>query len=96
MAVGAVGVTILDRQATAKRNRKQQESATRFWTCPEQPQQRYQDFVAVAAAQLAVATINFQELASGPPAQDASQLMPHLCHTATRNRPLTCVNASDQ
>ena len=117
VAVGAVVATILDRQETAKRNRKQQESATKLaaaeadiatnqanvdalldvipratdildyiavhashaltrWGAQigedpvpwmklgEAEQQRYQDFVAVAAAQLAVATIDFQELAT--------------------------------
>jgi transcriptional regulator with XRE-family HTH domain len=117
VAVGAVVATILDRQASAKRNRKQQESAAKLaaaeadiatnqanvdalldviprateildyiavhashaltrWGAQigedpvpwrelgEAEQQRYQDFVAVAAAQLAVATIDFQELAT--------------------------------
>jgi len=117
VAVGAVVATILDRQATAKRNRKQQESAAKLaaaeadiatnqanvdalldviprvteildyiavhathaltrWGAQigeapapwkklgEAEQQRYQDFVAVAAAQLAVATFDLQELAT--------------------------------
>jgi len=117
VAVGAAVATIVDRQATAKRNRKQQESAAKIaaaeadvamnqanvdalldvipratevldyiavhashaltrWGAQigedpvlweelgEAEQQRYQDFVAVAAAQLGVATIDFQELAT--------------------------------
>ena len=117
VAVGTVVAAILDRQATAKRNRKQQESANkiaaaeadiaanqpnvevlldvipratevldyiaihaghaltrwgaqigedrvRWQKLAEDEQQRYQDFVAVAAAQLAVVTIDLQELAT--------------------------------
>jgi len=117
VAVGTVVAAILDRHETAKRSRKQQESAaklaaaeadiaanqpniealldvipratevldyiavhaghalTRWGTqigdnkvpwqkLGEAEQQRYHDFVAVAAAQLAVATIDLQELAT--------------------------------
>lgn len=117
VAVGTVVAAILERQATAKRNRKQQESAAKLaaaeadiaanqanvevlldvipratevldyiavhaghaltrWCAQigedtvhwqklgEDEQQRYQDFVAVAAAQLAVVTIDLQELAT--------------------------------
>lgn len=125
VAVGTVVAAILDRQATAKRNRKQQESAAKLaaaeadiaanqanvealldiipratevldyiavhaghaltrWVAQigedtvhwqklgENEQQRYQDFVAVAAAQLAVVTIDLQELATSR----ASELEP--------------------
>ncbi|GAB3248934.1 hypothetical protein GCM10027425_05720 [Alteromonas gracilis] len=117
VAVGAVVATVLERQATAKRNRRQQESASKLaeaeadiaanqanvdalfdvipratgifeyvavhashaltrwgneisespvpWeNLSESDQQRYQDFVAIAAAQLAVATIGLQALAT--------------------------------
>ena len=117
VAVGTVVATILERQATAKRNRRQQESAAKLaeaeadiaatqanvealldvipkatailqyiavhathaltrwgneigespvpWKdLSESDQQRYQDFVAIAAAQLAVATIELQNLAT--------------------------------
>lgn len=117
VAVGAVVATVLERQATAKRNRRQQESASKLaeaeadiaanqanvdalldvipratgifeyiavhashaltrwgneisespvpWkNLSESDQQRYQDFVAISAAQLAVATIDLQELAT--------------------------------
>lgn len=117
VAVGTVVATVLERQATAKRNRRQQESAAKLaeaeadiaanqanvdalldvipratrifeyisvhashaltrwgneigenpmpWkNLSETDQQRYQDFVAIAAAQLAVATVDLQELAT--------------------------------
>lgn len=117
VAVGTVVATILERQATAQRKRRQQESAAKLaeaeadiaatqanvealldvipkatgileyiavhathaltrwgneigegpvpWKdLPESDQQRYQDFVAIAAAQLAVATIELQDLAT--------------------------------